>query len=168
MDNSSSKHHFKKKTYKKLTNSPLKSSIGSHTISSLGKETSCKKIIPTKASKGIRDAFKETFLPLLIDVFELRQIIDNHKTAQEKEVVLGKVNKSPKEIIERLEQIGQDVKESKRWCEGVILQIEQGISEAKETLKLIEQSPQPTQKARHKAKSFFAHLLKIARFGKKE
>ena len=168
MDEKKTPPQFKKKSYKRLSTSPLKTSISSKTLSSMHQESSGKKIIPSKASKGIRDAFKETFLPLLIDVFELRQIIDNHKTLQEEDIVLGKVSKSPREIIERLEQMQEDIIESKRWCEGVILQIERGISDAKEALHLIEQSSTPSPKARSKARNFFLRLLKMAKLSTKD
>lgn len=152
--------HFKKKHYKRLKTSPLKSSIGSHTISSLGKqEPANKKIIATKASKSLREAYKELFLPLLIDVFQLRQIISNHKTLKQEEITLGKVNKSPQEVLEKLKQMQQDIEESKRWCDGVILQIERGIADAKETLELIEEG-------RKKTGSGKKLLLKLLRFFK--
>lgn len=38
-----------------------------------------KKIIPSSKISGLREEFKKTFLPLLIDVFELRQMIENYK-----------------------------------------------------------------------------------------
>ncbi|PCI77954.1 hypothetical protein COB21_01995 [Candidatus Aerophobetes bacterium] len=152
---------FKKKRYKKLTESPLKAFIGPDTIASINKTAvTNKKIIATKASKGLRDAFKELFLPLLIDVFELRQIINNHKSLTKEDFTLGKINKSPQEILSRLEQMQQDIKESRRWCEGVILQIEHGIKDAKETLEIIEHDRQNLLKKQHKAKTFFLSLLK--------
>ena len=126
---------FRKKVYKKLDSSPL-----SQTIPSFSQKPSEKKIILTSATKGLREEFKKTFLPLLIDIFELRQMIDNHKSQKESpSVPLGKVSKSPREILEQLEQRQKDIEEAQRWCDGVILQIAKGIEEAKEALAILDQ-----------------------------
>lgn len=126
---------FHKKVYRKLDSSPLSESI---TLSKPPSDSEPKKIIPTTATKGLREDFKKTFLPLLIDVFELRQMIDNYKTQmQSNETVnIEMISKSPQEILERLEQLQNDIEESQRWCDGVILQIAKGIEEAKEALTL--------------------------------
>jgi len=127
---------FHKKVYRKLDSSPLSESI---TLSSPPSNHKPKKIIPSTATKGLREDFKKTFLPLLIDVFELRQMIDNYKTQmQSSETVnIEMISKSPQEILERLEQLQKDIEESQRWCDGVILQIAKGIKEAKEALTLV-------------------------------
>jgi len=103
-------------------------------------EKPSKKIIPSSKIKGIREEYKKTFLPLLIDVFELRQMIQTYKKKKDPLIFspLNKPKKSPQEILNRLTQLQQDIKESKRWCEGVILQIEKGIEETREALQLIE------------------------------
>lgn len=103
-----------------------------------------KKIIPTGRISGVREDFKKTFLPLLIDVFELRQMVQNFKSRYSSSFLFthGQTSKSPKEVIQRLQQLQDDIEESKRWCEGVILQIEKGIEEAKEALQFIESSPE--------------------------
>ena len=101
-----------------------------------------KKIIPTTATKGLREDFKKIFLPLLIDVFELRQMIDNYKTQIQSngKVNIEMISKSPEEILERLEQLQKDIEESQRWCDGVVLQIAKGISEAKNALFIVNKS----------------------------
>ena len=95
-----------------------------------------KKIIPSSKKKGLREEFKKTFLPLLIDVFELRQMIRHHKTQNPN--VDTKEYKSPKDILEKLQQLQSNIEESKRWCDGIISQISKGIDEAKEALQCIE------------------------------
>lgn len=129
---------FHKKIYRKLESSPLSESI---TLSRPVSESEPKKIIPTSATKGLREDFKKTFLPLLIDVFELRQMIDNYKTQMQSThtVQIEMISKSPQEILERLEQLQKDIEESQRWCDGVILQIAKGIEEAKEALTLMDE-----------------------------
>jgi len=134
------KTKFHKKVYRKLDSSPL-----SENLPPLFPSDGCaKKIIPSSATKGLREDFKKTFLPLLIDVFELRQMIDNYKSELESPspLPMGKIPRSPQEILQRLEQLQSDIEETKRWCEGVILQIAKGIEEAKETLNLLE-NPKP-------------------------
>lgn len=111
-----------------------------------------KKIIPSGATKGVREEFKKTFLPLLIDIFELRQTIENHKSRLQSDhpFPIGNVSKSPQEILQRLEELQTDIEEAQRWCDGVILQIAKGIEEARETLKLINGEKQ---------KNFFKKLI---------
>ena len=127
---------FHKKVYRKLDSSPLSESI---TLSRPTSESEPKKIIPSTATKGLREDFKKTFLPLLIDVFELRQMIDNYKTQMQsaEEVQIEMISKTPQEILEQLEQLQKDIEESQRWCDGVILQIAKGIEEAKDALTLV-------------------------------
>jgi len=129
---------FHKKVYRKLDSSPFSESI---TLSRLPSDSEPKKIIPSSATKGLREDFKKTFLPLLIDVFELRQMIDNYKTQMQESgtIQIEMVSKSPQEILERLEQLQKDIEESQRWCNGVILQIAKGIDEAKEALTLVHE-----------------------------
>jgi len=127
---------FRKKVYSKLDSSPLSESIPPP--SSFAAQSAPKKIIPTSATKGLREDFKKTFLPLLIDVFELRQMIENYKSQADSPLPMGKVTKSPREILERLMQLQNDIEETQRWCEGVILQIAKGIEEATETLDMFE------------------------------
>ena len=130
------KANFKKKVYRKLDASPLSESISLNKLASHGEP---KKIIPSLATKGVREKFKKTFLPLLIEIFELRQSIDNYKTELQTNSAFPDENnsKSPQEILERLEQLQTDIEESQRWCDGVILQIAKGINEAKDALDLV-------------------------------
>jgi len=130
------KANFKKKVYRKLDASPLSESISFSKMAAQGEP---KKIIPSKATKGLREEFKKTFLPLLIDIFELRQAIDNYKSQVQSShpIQTEKTSKSPQEILDRLEQLQKDIEESQRWCDGVILQISKGIEEAKEALALV-------------------------------
>lgn len=131
------KAEFRKKVYSRLESSPLDHIMPS---TSFYRDSSSKKIIPSLATKGLREDFKKTFLPLLIDVFELRQMIENHKSQMESPTPLpmGKETQSPREILKRLEQLQNDIEETKRWCEGVILQIAKGTQEAKEALELLD------------------------------
>ncbi len=113
-----------------------------------------KKIVPTCTKSGLREDFKKTFLPLLIDVFELRQRIQNHKAKNSSTT-------QPREILLRLQELQKEIEESQRWCEGVILQISKGIQEAKEALQFIEKSPQmeecapPAEHSQLKIRSFW-------------
>lgn len=157
----SSSSTFHKKVYSKLNSSPLSQSISSHSISSRDNESSPKKIIPSSATGGLREEFKKTFLPLLIDVFELRQMIDNYKSEAQSQspISLGKVSQTPQEVLSRLEQLQHDVEESQRWCEGVILQISKGIEEAKEALALLDE--EKTQKEKTGLlKTIFKKIIK--------
>jgi hypothetical protein len=138
MDPHQSKIKFRKKVYRKLDTSPLSESIPPP--SSFASPDSAKKIIPSSATKGLREDFKKTFLPLLIDVFELRQMIETYKSEKETKTPfpMGKITLSPHEILEQLEQLQNDIEETQRWCDGVILQIAKGIQEAKEALELLD------------------------------
>ena len=88
------------------------------------------------ATKGLREDFKKTFLPLLIEVFELRQSIENYTTQLHRPHRFFPAidTKSPQEILSRLEVLQNDIEESERWCQGVILQIAKGVEEAKRAL----------------------------------
>lgn len=135
-----------------------------------------KRIVPTTKKCGLREEFKKTFLPLLIDVFELRQMTQNFKSREALPLLPEKeeISKSPKEIIKKLEALQNDIEESKRWCEGVILQISKGIQEAKEALQFIDNSSEISEiknnesalKEEKKPISFFSHIKSI--FSKKK
>ncbi|MCB1107145.1 MAG: hypothetical protein KDK76_03515 [Chlamydiia bacterium] len=126
------KSNFKKKVYRKLDASPFSEAIS---LSKMEPPKEPKKIIPSIASKGVREKFKKTFLPLLIEIFELRQAIENYQTElQFSNPIVDTPTKSPQDILLRLEQLQKEIEESQRWCEGVILQIAKGIDEAKEAL----------------------------------
>lgn len=106
---------FRKKVYTKIYN-PL----------SAENQGTIKKITPSSKQSGLREEFKRVFLPLLIDIFELRHELRNKAS-------------SPNETLKRLTELQNDIEESRRWCEGVILQIAKGIEEAKIALQFIEE-----------------------------
>ena len=120
---------FRRKVYTKMYHSSISQIKADY-------EKPLKKIVPTTKKLGIREELKKTFLPLLIDVFELRQMIQNHKSNKATSALLsiGKSQLSPDKILEKLTALQQDIEETKRWVEGVISQIDKGISEAKEAL----------------------------------
>ena len=80
-----------------------------------------KKISPSSKRSGLREDFKRIFLPLLIDIFELKRS-----------------RASPTEVLKRLTDLQTEIEESRKWCEGVILQVAKGIEETKEALQFIE------------------------------
>jgi hypothetical protein len=119
---------FRKKVYERMYTDSI-------SLLKADQEKPKKKIIPTSTKSSLREDFKKTFLPLLIDVFELRQRIQNYKAKPTSSV-------QPKEILLHLEELQKEIEESQRWCEGVILQISKGIEEAKEALQFIEKTSQ--------------------------
>ena len=119
---------FRKKVY---------ASIYKPSSMELGGESPAKKIVPSSKISGLREDFKKVFLPLLIDVFELRKRIQNHKLGAKAPFELKGDFSCPSEILNQLTALQNDIEESKRWCEGVILQISKGIEEAKEALQFI-------------------------------
>lgn len=125
-EHSSTSSTFKKKVFTCINERGKPLSIVD-SLANSPKEECTKKIIPSHAQNGLREEFKRTFLPLLIDVFELRQMIQAHDPFDQK-------NKSPEEILKRLQSIQSDIEESMRWCNGVIAQISKGIEEAKALL----------------------------------
>ncbi len=141
---------FRRKVYTKMYNSSM-SQIKADC------EKPQKKIVPTSKKLGMREEFKKTFLPLLIDVFELRQMIQNAKAANASSLLksLGKKPLTPEHILEKLENLQEDITESKRWMEGVIAQIDKGITEAKEALENVHEQAMPTEP------SSFPHEVKI-------
>lgn len=122
---------FKKKTYTKIDGKGFEASPHFST-----QTTSSKKIVATNTLKGLREEFKRTFLPFLIDVFELRQTIENAKLKSEGTPFIRET-KSPEEILERLTQMRESILETQRWCEGMIGQIAKGIDEATEVVSLM-------------------------------
>lgn len=162
---------FRKKVYTKMYHSSM-------SALRFDQERPVKKIVPSSKMGGLREEYKKVFLPLLIDVFELRQAIRTHKNNEEPSLLssLNKPPKTPQEILERLTELQLDIEESQRWCKGVILQISKGIEETKEALQLIGDStemmelaktplPLPTEKVVKKkgtkAKSFWKKLFRI-------
>lgn len=130
------------------------------------KKNELKKIIPSTKTGGLREDFKKIFLPLLIDVFELRKQVQNYK--QGLKTTFGQADKPscPKEILTRLTELQEGIEESRRWCEGVILQISKGIDDAKEALQFIEkmgdkiESNEEKPSIRNRLYKFFSRTLK--------
>ncbi len=120
---------FRKKVY---------ASIYKPSSSEVEGKSRVKKIVPSSKISGLREDFKKVFLPLLIDVFELRKRIQNYKLGPKSPFMLKAEATCPAEILNQLTILQKDIEESKRWCEGVILQISKGIEEAKEALQYIE------------------------------
>ena len=98
-----------------------------------------KKIIPGKTSDSLREQFKKTFLPLLIEVSQLRITLEGYRLEKVsgRLIKTGEMGRSPKEILGHLKQLQHDVIETRRWCEGIIGQIERGIDETKELLQFL-------------------------------
>lgn len=132
---------FHKKVYSKLSDSPLGDAL--HENVHKRRETG-KRIVPSSPLSGRREEFKSSFLPLLIDVFELRQMIKNHKQAENgSPIPLGKLSKTPEEVLQQLESMQNEVEEAQRWFDGVILQVSKGVEEAKEVLGISETKKGP-------------------------
>lgn len=122
------KPYFHRKVYK-LDQSPISNSFRQEIPET---SSSCKKIIATTPLSGLRESYKKIFLPLLIEVFELRQMAENWRTQKETDlsITLEKIEKSPSEILDKLEEMKCDVEESQRWCNSLLLQLEKAIQEA--------------------------------------
>lgn len=95
-----------------------------------------KKIVVGNTHSNLREQFKKTFLPLLIDISELRLMLENYKLQKTSGRIfkMEQMDKSPEQILEKLEDLQSDIEETRRWCEGVISQIARGIDETKELL----------------------------------
>jgi len=145
-----------KKTYSQLDVSPFADYLKPPQPS---EEKSAPKIIPSNAQSGLREDFKKLFLPLLIDIFELRQMIDTYKMQAQSPPLrpFEKISKTPQEILQQLRQMQCDIEESQRWCSGVILQIAKGIEEVQDTLDLLK--TQETALHPSPKKLFFIHWL---------
>lgn len=92
-----------------------------------------KKLVAARIENSIRIVLQRTFVPLLIEIFELRQAIDNLylKKQDPKNLLCEKMVKTPEEILSRLEEIRENVAETLRWSEGLMLQIEKNLEEIK-------------------------------------
>jgi len=128
----------------RLDESPLAESINSQALKQV---PSKKKIIATTSKKGLRETFKRTFLPLLIDTFELRQMVETAEVQKEMSPLFPtkEIAKTPREVLEKLQGMQKEVEEAKRWCDGVLLQIGKGIDEAKESLNIKKDEPPPSK-----------------------
>ena len=134
---------LKKKIYSKLTVSPLRGTACVSTDAS-----SNKKIIATKLTSRLQEEFKQTFVPLLIEVFKLRQLTETYQRATEGDPFITQLTTSPEEILKQLEEMKETLEEAKRWHEGVLSQVTRGLEETRSLLQFIEQeNNQPKQKS---------------------
>lgn len=92
-----------------------------------------KKIYPTTVKPSVREKFKKLFLPLLVEVFELRQALETYVGAKKslEFSYFSDDTKPPSKVLEELTQLKKDIEESKRWCSGVLSQIDKAMDEAK-------------------------------------
>lgn len=99
-----------------------------------------KKISVTlRGKKGIHDEVKNSLLPLLIEVYELRQILENRKLQKNSPLYIP--HKSPNEILAHLLSLHKDIEEAQKWCDGITLQIKKAIKEAEDLLHEEKTSP---------------------------
>ena len=113
------------------------------------KGTSLKKILPSPKMESVKKELKKMFLPLFIDIFELRQRIQNYKTTSP---FSSRNEKSPKEILEHLTFLKNDIEEAQRWCEGIVLQIVKSVEEAKKVLNNPDDLPVPQKEKKRSLK----------------
>lgn len=123
-------------------------------------ETRIKKIIPSTKINGIKDDFKKVFLPLLVEVFELRKRIENYKNGTKCFLSPQDTPSCPIEILTKLQTLQKEVEESQRWCDGVIVQISKGIEEAKEALHFIDEKSDKSVMTKKKS-SLFCSLVNL-------
>lgn len=122
-----------KKIYRKSDSSALMQSPSSSQSSA---QSTPSKIVPSNANRAFSEECKKMFSPLLINIFELRQMIDNYKTQLQSTDQVEKTFKLLQEVFAQLEQLQKDIEEALRWCNGLTIQISKGINEAKEALLL--------------------------------
>ena len=128
---------LRKKIYSKLTISPLRGAIEVSMDNS-----STKKIIATKFVSRLQEEFKQTFVPLLIEVFKLRQLTEAYKREKEGDPFVTQLTTSPEEILRQLEEMKETIEEAKRWHEGVLSQVSRGIEETKAIITFLEEPKQ--------------------------
>jgi hypothetical protein len=148
--------NYQKKVFTRLTHSDLSAINPQKTLHAFQSPPLNKKIVATSLSHHVREQFKKTFVPLLIEVFELRQQLSN----------IEHDNSSPfstsstlcvDEITAKLQRLKKEIEETKRWCEGVELQIEKGLQDAQ---KLIQRH-QASQVVSSRIKSFFFNAIRF-------
>jgi hypothetical protein len=152
---------FQKKVYTRLSKSDLASLNPKESINQLTDSLSQKKIIATTIGNNIREEFKKNFVPLLIEVFELRQSINNYKNQQDHPFSLNQTPNSLKEITNRLEILQKEIEETKRWCESVSLQIAKGLQEATNSENQSYISEKKDSFTNLKSKFFLKKLLRL-------
>jgi len=97
------------------------------------KKAKPKKIIAARIENSVRVALQRTFLPLLIEVFELKgqmQSLIAQKKDPRLKVIEKPVTLTPDQVIDRMRGIQENVEETMRWCEGLLSQLKKGIEEA--------------------------------------
>ncbi len=151
-------HGFQKKVYKRLSESDLASIHPKTSIHLFDEASPHKKIIASTLSPNIREEFKKTFVPILVEIFELRQMIGNKKNRKEAGLPLFKKTVPLDEMIARLELLQKEIEETKRWCEGVSLQISKGLQEAKESQ---DEPEKASLTAEIHSKNFIKKILKF-------
>jgi uncharacterized small protein (DUF1192 family) len=125
--------NYQKKIYTRLSKSDLSSLNPKEALNPLQEPMKQKKIVATTISQNIREEFKKTFVPILVEVFELRQQITNHLNQDDGNQLFSHSTLSINEITARLNLLKKEIEETKRWCEGVQLQIEKGLIEAQKS-----------------------------------
>lgn len=130
--------HLSKKVYTKLNNETLHKIENIEISSDMSNVSKLDKtrVLKESSTGPLRDQFKKIFLPLLIDVLELRQSIDNFNLSSCNDLFskIGKKAKSAEDILSDLENLQEQIEESKRWHDGIICQITRSIQEAKACL----------------------------------
>lgn len=153
--------HFQKKVYTRLSKSDLSSINPKDAISHRQDSSLTKKIIATSIGNNLREEFKKSFVPLLIEVFELRQSISNHKSQEDNPLLICQNGASLEEITKRLENLQKEIEETKRWCEGVSLQIAKGLNETKGLPTPNKKDPRKFSFQKFFNKLFLKNLLKV-------
>ncbi|MCF7806587.1 MAG: hypothetical protein K9M07_00370 [Simkaniaceae bacterium] len=152
---------FQKKVYTKLSASKITDQVSS-SISQIGASKGTK-IVATSVNNNLREGFKKMFLPLLIDIFELRQATQNFKNRMFSEELIETsiADQPPEQILEKLEEIQMQIQEAQNWCEGVVVQISKGIHEAKVLLEEIEHLNRDERKKAKKTKTFLKSIINL-------
>ena len=153
--------NFQKKIYTKLNKSDLDSLNLQDSISKTIPSSSQKKIIAISIENKIKEDLKKNFLPLLIEIFELRQMISLHRYQQEHKDLFPSSKTSLKEIIQRLETLKGEIEEAKRWCDSVSLQLEKGLQESHELQDPCSKKEPLPESFPRKRRAFLKNLMKL-------
>lgn len=126
--------NYQKKVFTRLIHSDLSAINPQKTLHAFQSPAPNKKIVATSLSHRVREQFKKTFVPLLIEVFELRQQLSNIDYGSASPFTASSPL-SVEEIHAKLQRLKKEIEETKRWCEGVELQIEKGLQDAQKLMK---------------------------------
>lgn len=91
-----------------------------------GPSATNKRIIPTQSKSSFRDKHRELYLPLLIQIYELRGKLDLLKSPDP----LYTPTESAETIYNKLKVLENEILEATRWCDGVVLQLSKALTEA--------------------------------------